>query len=227
MMNFMEIIGVTETIVERLRFQIIVGELEPGQKLNENHLAASMGVSRPPIREAFRVLENDNLVFSIPRRGTYVSHASIQDLHEVYQVREMIECYAIKLLKAKNLRDLPGLASALSSASAPLPLTNTSSNGKNVNYYNPFPEFHQKLVEATANDRLLKCYNSISFQLARYQFMCFDPRKAERTQKEHMRIYGLIRRGDYDKAQETLSSHIVAYVRFLEQVLRKKYKFDL
>ena len=138
----------------------------------------------------------------------------------------MIECYAIKLLKAKNIRELPGVASALSSALTPLSLPTYSSNDKKVNYYNPFPEYHQKLVEGTTNDRLVKCYNSISWQLARYQFMCFDPGKAERTQKEHMRIYGLIRKGDYDKAQETLSSHIVTYVRFLEQVLRKKYNFN-
>jgi DNA-binding GntR family transcriptional regulator len=223
----MQIMSVTQTIVENLRSLIISAKLEPGQKLSENHLAASMEVSRPPIREAFRVLENDNLVFSIPRRGTYVSQLSIQDLHQVYQVREMIECYAVKLLKAKNVRDLPGVASALSSASTPLTPPTYSSNKKKVIYHNPFPDYHQKLVEETGNDRLVKCYNSISWQLARYQFMCFDPGKAEKTQKEHMRIYTLIRKGNYDKAQETLSSHIVNYVLFLEQVLRKKYKFNL
>lgn len=222
----MQIMSVTGTVVEHLRSQIIVGELEPGQKLNENRLAVTLEVSRPPIREAFRVLENDNLVFSIPRKGTFVGHLSIQDLHEVYQIREMIECYAVKLLKMKNIRDMPGVLSALSSASNPLPSSTYNLNHEKINYYNPYPEYHQKLVEGTGNERLVKCYNTISWQLARYQFMCFDPKKFKKTQREHLRIYGLIRKGDFDKAQEELRSHIDYYVKFLEQILRKKYKFN-
>ncbi|MBW2123631.1 MAG: GntR family transcriptional regulator, partial [Deltaproteobacteria bacterium] len=69
----MEIRGVTKSLVDYLRTQIITGNLPPGQKLNEIRLSSDLGVSRPPLREAFRILEHDRLVASIPRKGTYVT----------------------------------------------------------------------------------------------------------------------------------------------------------
>ena len=61
----MQIRGVTEGVIEHLRDQIVTGELNAGQRLNENHLAASIGVSRPPLHEAFRVLQHERLIASI------------------------------------------------------------------------------------------------------------------------------------------------------------------
>ena len=55
----------TASIIEYLKSRIITGELAPGQRLNENHLAASIGVSRPPLHEAFRVLQHERLIASI------------------------------------------------------------------------------------------------------------------------------------------------------------------
>ncbi len=73
----MEIKSVTESIVHYLRDHIISGDFAPGRKLTEMELSAQMGVSRPPLREALRIMENDNLVTRIPRKGTYVTTISI------------------------------------------------------------------------------------------------------------------------------------------------------
>jgi DNA-binding GntR family transcriptional regulator len=113
----MEIKSVPKTVVEYLRDRILVGQLAPRQKLSENDLASKLDISRPPLREAFRILEYERLIFTIPRKGTYVSNISIEDLQDVYQAREMIECYAIDLLKAKNIKDLPQMELAVSSTS--------------------------------------------------------------------------------------------------------------
>jgi len=102
----MEIKSVTDSVTQYLRKQIITSELAAGQRLNETNLASHLSISRPPIREAFRILENEHLVVNIPRKATYVSDISIEDLQEVYQAREMLECYAIDLLKDKNISDL-------------------------------------------------------------------------------------------------------------------------
>ena len=102
----MEILGVTKSTVQYLREQIITGELAPGQKLSEMEISSNLGISRPPLREAFRILENENLVLSIPRKGCYVTQVSMEDCRHIYEAREMIECHAIELLKAQNVRDL-------------------------------------------------------------------------------------------------------------------------
>jgi DNA-binding GntR family transcriptional regulator len=65
----METLSVTKSRVHPLRENIIIGEFAPGQKLNEIELSSRLGISRPPLREAFRLLENEHLVRSIPRKG--------------------------------------------------------------------------------------------------------------------------------------------------------------
>ena len=90
----MDISGVTQNTLDYLKFKIITGEFQPNQKLNETVLSAQLGISRPPLREAFRLLEQHHLVVSIPRKGCYVSDVSFEDFIEIYQTREMIEEYA-------------------------------------------------------------------------------------------------------------------------------------
>jgi DNA-binding GntR family transcriptional regulator len=106
-----EPLSVTDSIVDYLRSKIIMGELEPGQKLTESQLSSDLGISRPPIRESFRILEHERAIVSIPRKGVYVNKLTSQDCQEVYKVREMLECCAIDLLKEKNISDLPEIFS--------------------------------------------------------------------------------------------------------------------
>ena len=112
-----EIIGVRQSILENLRTQILTGELRGGEKLNEIELSKKFDISRPPLREAFRILEKEDLAFSIPRRGCYVSHTSWKDAQQISEAREMIECFSIDLLKAHNIRKGPSLFPALDSGS--------------------------------------------------------------------------------------------------------------
>jgi DNA-binding GntR family transcriptional regulator len=112
-MEAVTITSVTETIVRHLRVHIIDQQLPPGHKLNEVELSSSLGVSRPPLREAFRILENEHLVVSFPRKGSYVTEMSINDCQEIFEAREMLECYAIELLQAKGIREIPQAAKTL------------------------------------------------------------------------------------------------------------------
>ena len=89
----MEILNVTASTLEFLREKIITGELKSGQKLNETSLSVTLGISRPPLREAFRLLEKDHMVVNIPRKGTCVTELSIKDYGEVSQVRQILERY--------------------------------------------------------------------------------------------------------------------------------------
>ncbi|MCG7851458.1 MAG: GntR family transcriptional regulator [Methanosarcinaceae archaeon] len=200
--------SLTKLVLEHLRNKVITGELAPGQRLNENELASSLEVSRHPIREAFRVLESERLVFSIPNKGAFVTDLSAEDLLEVYQSREMIECYAVDLLKIKNITIFPQLESAIASV---LNLSAPSNDDPEqyLEYHKAFVNFHVKLVEASENSRIVHFYNAIILNLARYQFKNLRaPGRLEINNNEHKTILNALEIGDYAQAKDILKSHI-------------------
>ena len=205
----MEILSVTESTLQFLRRRIITGELKPGQKLNECSLSEELGISRPPLRETFRILEKDQLVVAIPRKGAYVTELSIRDFEEVCQIREMVECYVVDLLKISNVRDLPKMASALDRGLA-LKLSFGRTNPEELlNDIGVLLDFHYILIEYSGNSRVSKIYHSLSYNLARYQFIYFNVDGAvQYSLDEHEKILGLIRNGNYDQAREELREHI-------------------
>lgn len=218
----MEILGVTKSTVQYLRELIITGELAPGQKLNEMEISSKLGISRPPLREAFRVLENEHLVISIPRKGCYVTEVSMENCGHIYEAREMIECYAIDLLESQRVTDLPEVASALAYASPDLPEHAYDNQDEIRGSPNPFPDFHIKLVESTGNFWVVHFYNAISSNLARYQYMCFVPGILAKVQEDHQQILDFIKRGDYDQAKDLLRSHINSFFKVIENRIGKK-----
>ena len=214
----MEVVGVTKSVAQYLRENIVIGELAPGQKLNELELSSRLGVSRPPLREAFRILENEHLVVGIPRKGCYVTGVSMQDCRQIFEARQMIECYVIELLKAKDVRDLPDVESAMASVSD-LRTPSYDKREENVTH-NPFPHFHTKLVESTGNHWVIHFYNSITSSLARYQFMCtYLPGVPDQARQEHKQILDFIQRGEYDLAKEFLRAHITSMLTYIEQFM--------
>jgi len=217
----MEIMGVTESLVQYLRDRIIIGELRAGQKLNEAHLSLSLGVSRPPLREAYRILEREHLVFNVPRKGTYVTEISIEDLQEVTQARQMIECCAIDLLKLKNIRDLPQVASALD-AGFKLSVPSGDDTEQYLIYIKTFTDYHLKLVESCGNGWLIYFYQAIASNLSRYQFKYFHiPGTRETSLKDHRQVLNFIEAGDHDRAKEYLSSHINYTFELLRRAMNR------
>lgn len=205
----MEGVNLTSTVVETLREKIIIGELKAGHKLNEIDISMDLGVSRPPLREAFRILEKDNMAVSVPRKGTYVSELSLKDFTEVSQTREMIECYSMDLLKASNVRDLPKAEQALREAAALQSRSDGMDEAALIWKIKVMHEFHISLVEATGNSMLSRIYDSIGYTLARYQYIYFHIEDAARhSLEDHNKVLALVRDGNFDQAKEELRKHI-------------------
>ena len=213
----MEIKSVPKTVVEYLRDQILVGQLAPGQKLNENDLASKLDISRPPLREAFRILENELLVISIPRKGSYVSDVSIEDLQDLYQAREMIERYAIDILKLRNITELPEVELAAEATSR---LSTPSSDDAEamLRYARAFADYHIRLVESAGNARLLQFYRGLSSNLTRYKIMyLFIEGSGPRSIREHRQFLDLIKRKAYKEAKKLMREHINVSFEFLQK----------
>ena len=220
-METLSVTGVTETVVQYLRIQIIGGVLAPGQKLNEIELSSRLGVSRPPLREAFRILENEYLVVSIPRKGCYVTEVSIEDCREIFQSREMIECYAVDVLREKNIRELPRVASALE-ATVDLPMPTSSDPYERYDYLKAIADFHIRLVESAGNSRMVHCYAANFSNLARYQSTyVFIEGLMNASHSTHEHILHYIQEGDYTQAKEVLRSHIRGFLALMEDEINQ------
>lgn len=90
--------SMSEDVYLILREQIIKNKIKPGSQLVEMDISDSLNVSRTPVREALRQLEQEGLVESFPRRGCFVTEISIEDAIELYEVREYLEGLAMKLI---------------------------------------------------------------------------------------------------------------------------------
>jgi len=204
----MEIKSVTASVVDYLKKEIITGELKAGQKLSEADLAASLNVSRTALREAYRILEKENLIVNMPRRGTKVSEISANDLEKAYHARRMIEYYAIDLLEMENMKNLPRARECLERESR-ISLPSYGDKEEYYRYVLTFTEFHIRMIEATGNGWLIEFFKSIASHLARYQLMYLHmPGSGDRSAVEHEEILACIEAGDYKKAKALMVEHI-------------------
>jgi len=85
----------SERMAEQVRQKITQGEFLPGQRLSEQALSESLGISRNTLREVFRMLTKDGLVKHAPNRGVFVAVPSIASIIDIYRVRRLIECQAL------------------------------------------------------------------------------------------------------------------------------------
>lgn len=95
---------IREIVLERLRKAIMNGTFQTGDRLVETSIAEKMGVSRTPVREAFRQLEIEGLAENLPRKGTIVKGISKRDIFEIYEIREVLEGLAFRLA-CSNITD--------------------------------------------------------------------------------------------------------------------------
>ena len=93
--EFSNSFSLTDEIADVVRERILKGEYEIGEKIKENQIATELRVSRTPIREAFKILENEGLIDSVPHRGCFAQGFTKQDVEDIYAVREALEALAL------------------------------------------------------------------------------------------------------------------------------------
>ena len=93
--DFSNSFSLTDEIADVVRERILKGEYEIGEKIKENQIATELRVSRTPIREAFKILENEGLIDYVPNRGCFAKGFTKQDVEDIYAVREALEALAL------------------------------------------------------------------------------------------------------------------------------------
>lgn len=201
-----------ERVYAHLRDEILANRLPPGSVLSEVPLAASLGVSRGPIREALGRLASEGLVTIRPRRGAIVSTLSHEEFLQAYQVRESLEALAIRLAVPRftdeELARIDELVKQQADAvdrdevEAFFALNNT---------------FHQMFVDASGNAPLQDMYRQLIGHMGRYQMRSLALRgTVRRSVAEHRAIARACRARDPERAERLLRNHIRVPQRRLE-----------
>ncbi len=179
---------------------ILKNELKPGEKLLQEKLASQLGVSRTPLLKALQMLEHELLVESIPRRGMYVKKLSVDEMNEIYEVREAFECMAVKL----TIRKLtPAKLEKLKKKWQPF----VNNNNIDFKAYQAADEsFHSLLFELAGNQVLKKAFD-LSFIHSRVIQMGLM-RPPEVTLPEHLQLLEAIEQKNENLAVQLMSQHI-------------------
>ncbi len=191
-----------QTITERLRDQILINQLKPGERLIADDLALTFGVSRSMIREALLLLATEGFINIIPRKGTFVTQMSAKQANDLFEVRLLLEGQVASLAAERrtdeNLRDLRetadrGLAAALAGNVDQLPALNT--------------RFHNLLADTADNDYLTETLSRLS-NIIQWVYSRRIIERSTDSWKEHLRIVDAIERMDPAAAKSAAHEHI-------------------
>ena len=190
---------------DALREAIIGGRFDFGEPLRQEELAAQLGVSRLPVREALRRLEAEGLVVMRPRRGYVVAEFSRTEIEEVFDIRALLEARAGALATGRRTkRDVTELAlrlEALERVGAWRPLDPTAFGRANS-------AFHDRLFEGSGRPMLCRMLRVLRTSAERYTRLSISlASEIDASQEEHRRIFAAFRKGDAEVAGELLASH--------------------
>lgn len=189
---------------KELERMIVSGELDGGDRLNEIELAGRLGVSRGPIREACRGLEQSGLVEVVVNRGTFVRQISLDQALEIYDVRCALFGMAGRLLAARvstpQLARLTALVDAMDAAA------------ENIDAYYPLNvEYHATLVEFCGNASLLATYRNLAKELHLFRRRGLVSEGSMKvSNREHRAILDAIAAHDGARAETLMERHILA-----------------
>lgn len=199
-----EFLPLRDLVFNTLRQAILTGELKPGERLMEIHLAEKMGVSRTPIREAIRKLELEGLVTMVPRRGAEVAQITEKSMCDVLEVRRTLDALCAELACE---RITPEASEALKCACQDFEQSVRTGDSRKIAHADV--AFHDIIVQATGNSRLVRLINDLSEQMYRYRFEYIkDSSQHERLVEEHRMIYQSILQKDREAAAAAARIHI-------------------
>ncbi len=207
------------TLVQReIERQIVSGELAAGSKLNEAELAADLRVSRGPVREAFRALEQAGLVRTEKNRGVFVREVSIEEADEIYEVRAALDGL-IGRLAAKRISP-----AQLARARAVVERMHAAERTLDVDAYFPLNlEFHEILSEAAGNNALRANYRRVvnELNLYRRETLVRNTEHIPVSTRDHEAIVNAIADGDEALAGRLLYEHVINSRERLHEALAR------
>ena len=214
-----------QEVLRAIRRQILAGELRPGTKLVEAELAAHLGVSRNPVREAIARLEQQGLVRLIPNQGATVAQPTPAQLQETLLVRANLEFLALRLILA-NDNAAPGCFAALAATVAKMEALAAEAALDNspagyADAHSRFAlldaDFHQQLVECAGSETLTRTWHSVApvdllfmYDLVAIRNGTTGYLDLQSIVAQHVRLLTYLRNGDRAAAEKELKAQFTA-----------------
>lgn len=215
--------SLTTVVQQEIERAILVGEYEPGSKLIEATLAEKLGVSRGPVREAFRMLEEAGLVRNEKNRGVFVRDIPIDEAIEIFDLRAVMDELVGRQL-ASNItpaqtKVLKGLVDAMEKS-----VKAQDAHG----YHLQNLHFHDQLVEMAGNRKLTEIYRKLIKELSLFRRLNLaDGWLMPVSSNEHRQIVKAITSGDADAAGRAMFRHVMqSKERTIDNDMRRRAALD-
>jgi DNA-binding GntR family transcriptional regulator len=190
---------------ELLLENILTGKYDPGQRLNYDVVTKDLGVSLTPLKEAFLRLEEQGLLVSIARRGTFVRKFSKTDIEELYQIREMMEGLSVRLacrkVEEKNLKELIKIHKKLATVIG---------KGELKNCVKLDIQFHETIANMSGNTRLIQLLRNSLFT----NLFCISERGERFLEhgpeilSNHQKLISLLEKRDEEESEKVMREQI-------------------
>lgn len=204
-----------DVVFNTLREAILRGDLQPGERLMELQLASKLGVSRTPIREAIRMLEQEGLAVTMPRKGAEVAKMTLKGMEDVLEIRGALDELASQLACERITEEqLVRLEARKQDFEASLKSGDVKLIAEaDVN-------FHDVIYEATGNPKLVSLLNNLREQIYRYRVEYI--KKVENHPiliKEHEAIYQSLLSRNEEEAQLSIREHVENQATAVKEVI--------
>lgn len=210
-----ELLGRTSTaerVAAILRRRITEGLFEPGARLSEEAIGTALGVSRNTLREAFRLLSHERLLVHELNRGVFVRRLTAEDVADLYRVRRLLECAAIRLAPARAERALEDLRGAVRDAEQ------AAAEQRWADVGTANMRFHQGVVELADSPRLDEMMRQVLAELRLGFHAMKNPRAFHEPYLGRNReILKLVEAGDMEGAERLLDDYLEDAARQLVQ----------
>lgn len=184
--------------------QILSGALKGGDKLTEQLLAEQLGVSRAPVREAFRMLEEAGLVRTEKNRGVFVRAVPLEEALEIFELRAMMDQYVgrklAQTLGAPEIRELRRMADTMEQA---------AKSDDAALFHETNLAFHDRLLELAGNAKLCAVYRKLTKELTMFRRQNLSHESMALYAREHRQIVKAIASGDAEAAGQAMFEHVM------------------
>ncbi len=195
---------------------IITGRMSPGQQIKEEVVASRLGVSRPPVREAFKVLESEGLIERKPRRGVFVSEITEKDIWEIYTLKmalySLAASLAIEKISDRGIKRLEKVVQKMEECVQNEP-------SAVIRYQTLNEAFHNITIDIAGHERLKKIAAGLQNQVKRFSYKSLaDRRHLLSSCRYHRQILESIKSKDKDMAERLNREHILKGLHVLQKL---------
>ena len=204
--NIVEAAPIRDQVADILRKRIISGELAKCERLSERQISSELNISTTPVKEAFRLLQAEGLIYTLPRRGSFVSANASEHAYQVMLLRSSIDGVAAYLAAKRNNEELFRTMEEPLLKAEEL-INEGAEDSEMISHYND--AFHLAIREASGNEQIIAMGNNLSsIDKSLRRLVNRDAGSIKSRHNEHKQILEFIRKGNCEEAELAMVHHV-------------------